>query len=293
MPIIKRPYSIFSDCGRVYDFLNSIYTRNWANGTPGTYFEYAQTHPNFQPQEAHRIALWEDEGEIAAMSAFETTLGEAFFAVKPGYEHLADALIDHAEKHIHTADEAGFALWDSQTVMREAAARRGYECVARWPNKCYDYSKGALDYPLPEGYRFFDEKTDGELDPLALQRCIFLGFDHEGKEEFIPDPYIITRFRTAPHSDPRLPVIILSSEGECVCYAGMWYVPQTRLAYLEPLCTVPKHRRRGLAAAALSELYRRTKALGADHMTGGGDEFYTRIGFEPWYYSEIWHKKEK
>ena len=32
---------------------------------------------------------------------------------------------------------------------------------------------------------------------------------------------------------------------------------------MEPLCTIPEYRHKGLAAAALSEMYRKTKALGA------------------------------
>ena len=50
---------------------------------------------------------------------------------------------------------------------------------------------------------------------------------------------------------------------------------------MEPLCTVPDHRKKGLAAAALSEMYRRTKTLGATHMTGGGNPFYDKIGYKP------------
>ena len=46
------------------------------------------------------------------------------------------------------------------------------------------------------------------------------------------------------------------------------------------LCTVPEHRHKGLASAALSELQRRTSRLGATHMTGGDNEFYSKIGFE-------------
>lgn len=37
---------------------------------------------------------------------------------------------------------------------------------------------------------------------------------------------------------------------------------------------------KGLAAAALTELYRRTKASGATHMTGGAGGFYQKIGFQ-------------
>jgi len=58
----------------------------------------------------------------------------------------------------------------------------------------------------------------------------------------------------------------------------MWWTPENHLAYMEPLCTVPEYRYRGLASAALSELYRRMKPLGATHMTGGGNPFYRKIG---------------
>ncbi|MFQ9801749.1 MAG: hypothetical protein ACLR23_25835 [Clostridia bacterium] len=40
----------------------------------------------------------------------------------------------------------------------------------------------------------------------------------------------------------------------------MWWTPENKLAYLEPLCTIPEYRNRGLAAAALSEMYRKTKS---------------------------------
>lgn len=50
---------------------------------------------------------------------------------------------------------------------------------------------------------------------------------------------------------------------------------------MEPLCTVPEYRKKGLAASALSELYRSMKPLGATHMTGGTNKFYSKIGYEP------------
>ena len=59
----------------------------------------------------------------------------------------------------------------------------------------------------------------------------------------------------------------------------MWWVPEDHLAYMEPLCTVPQHRRKGLASAALTQHYRRLQPLGATRMTGGGDPFYEKIGY--------------
>lgn len=46
-----------------------------------------------------------------------------------------------------------------------------------------------------------------------------------------------------------------------------------------------------LAAAALSEHYRRLKPLGATHMTGGGNIFYEKIGFKPLIHWTFWEKK--
>ena len=70
-------------------------------------------------------------------------------------------------------------------------------------------------------------------------------------------------------------------------------VPENALAYMEPLCTHPDHRRKGLAAAALSRHYHRMKALGATHMTGGGDPFYEKLGYGKGIHWTFWKREEK
>lgn len=97
----------------------------------------------------------------------------------------------------------------------------------------------------------------------------------------------------APHATPELDVIIADEPGEYACFAGMWWTPENRLAYMEPLCTIPEYRQKGLAAAALSEMYRRTKALGATHMTGGNNPFYRKIGYQPAVKWIFWQKQKK
>jgi predicted N-acetyltransferase YhbS len=60
----------------------------------------------------------------------------------------------------------------------------------------------------------------------------------------------------------------------------MWWVPENKLAYMEPLGTVPSHQRKGLAAAALSRHDQVMRKLGAEIMTGGGNLFYKKIGYQ-------------
>ena len=74
-------------------------------------------------------------------------------------------------------------------------------------------------------------------------------------------------------------MVIADENGDYVCFAGMWWVEKNKLAYLEPLCTVPEHRHKGLAAAALSQHDRLLRPLGARIMTGGVSNFYRRIGY--------------
>jgi GNAT superfamily N-acetyltransferase len=96
----------------------------------------------------------------------------------------------------------------------------------------------------------------------------------------------------APHATHEYDVIIADENGEYVCFSGMWWVPENKLAYMEPLCTHPDHRGKGLASAALSRHYHRMKALGATHMTGGGDPFYEKLGYGKGIYWTFWKRKE-
>ena len=70
--------------------------------------------------------------------------------------------------------------------------------------------------------------------------------------------------------------------GERIAYCCVWYLPQTDYAYVEPVCTVPAWRGRGIAGALLSEALSRAKALGAKQAFVISDlPFYGKLGFEP------------
>ena len=173
------------------------------------------------------------------------------------------------------------------TALLDAAQARGYRLAWTQTDHVLDLRTTALAHPLPAGYRVVED-----VDPVKLAQCVWYGFDHGDKgafagwEQDTPGDWTprkaylnVQKVNRAPHATPHLRVTIADDAGEYVCHAGMWWVPENGLAYLEPLCTVPAHRRRGLAAAALSILQTRMQALGATHLTGGGDPFYRRLGF--------------
>ncbi|MBR5096398.1 MAG: DUF1565 domain-containing protein, partial [Treponema sp.] len=51
-----------------------------------------------------------------------------------------------------------------------------------------------------------------------------------------------------PHATYQDEVIIADAQNRYMCFSGMWWVEKNHLAYMEPLCTVPKYRKMGLAS---------------------------------------------
>ena len=224
--------------------------------------------------------IWEDNGEIVAFCFYENLVTDIYFSLKPGYEELAPQMAAYADEHmLQKNGERRLILFGGQTALINAAKELGYRQVSERTDMQVDF-EDVLDYPLPEGFHFV-KPEEYELDKIG--KCCWKGFNHEEAEgpwnhQHEQNEY---QLQAAPHATTELAVIIADEQDEYVCYAGMWWIPQNKLAYMEPLCTVPEYRNRGLAAAALSEMYRKTKKMGATHMTGGFNGFYQKIGYRP------------
>ena len=68
--------------------------------------------------------------------------------------------------------------------------------------------------------------------------------------------------------------------GEYAAYCCVWVHLKTDYAYIEPVCTVPDHRGKGLAKAVIYEALNRAKSFGAKNAFVISDtSFYERLGF--------------
>lgn len=285
--ITRRNYRPLCDFAAVRQFMVEIYERDWRNGVPAPFLEYALCCSWMDTSLTHRFSLWEEDGRIVALVFYENPASDVYFSLRPGYERLIGEMMDYAEADMPKTDGAQrFVLFGGQKALVEAAECRGYTRTGGYNELVYDFSK-PLEYPLPQGFSFV---PPDKLDYAKISECCYRGFNNEQTDgPWDGDYEDVVRISLAPDSTLPLCAVVQNERGEYVCVAGMWWTPENRLAYMEPLCTVPEYRRRGLAAAALSELYRRMKPLGATHMTGGDDPFYAKIGFEPcieWGYYE-------
>ena len=290
--ITTRQFSVLADCGRIYQFMLNIYERDWRNGVAAPFFEYAFSSFSgwMDISYSYKNRIWEDNGEVVGFCFYENPITDIYFSLRPGYEELAPEMIAYADEHMpYKGKKIQFILFGGQLALINAAEQMGYHQVYEETNMQFDF-EDMLDYPLPEGFHFV--KPD-EYDMAKISKCCWKGFDHEESEGLWNNQneqsnYLI---QVAPHATTELAVVIADKEDEYACLAGMWWTPENKLAYMEPLCTIPEYRNRGLASAALSELYRRMKKLGATHMTGGTNEFYKKIGYKPAVKWTFWQKK--
>lgn len=284
--ITVRPYRRLADFMKVYDFLLKNYTRDWSKGVPAPFFEYAQMLYWTDVTQTHRNGIWECDGAIVGFRFYESQIGSAYFCANDQHEDIISDMILYAQQRLSKDDGSlKLILFASQTHAIRMAQHMGYKKESEYDMGVYDFSKGALDYKLPEGFSF---EEPGKFDMKKMIEASWRGFDHDTEPEGgVERGYNLI---SAPHATPQLDVVIKNVDNAYVCYAGMWMARENSLAYLEPLCTVPEYRGIGLASAALSELYRRTIPLGATHMTGGADQFYFKIGYDPFVTWTVWIK---
>lgn len=299
-----KQFQLLTDINLVWDFLVDTY--DWKNdcGRAAPFFEYALTSSWMDTSYSFLDRLWFDGDKVVAFVYYENPVTDIYFNVRKGYEFLADELVDYAISNMpHFNNEQQFVLFDGQQFLKDAAAKRGFKQVYEWNEGIFNF-KNELNYELPEGYHFVDPKN---MDILKCSKLCWYGFGHGDKGEFKDwDKYddsmdwtpakshkgALSRILTpSPHDSSQYNIVIADKNEEYVCFSGMWWVPQNQLAYMEPLCTHPDHRKKGLASAALSLHYKRMKALGASHMTGGGDPFYQKLGYGKGYHCTIWRKE--
>ena len=131
---------------------------------------------------------------------------------------------------------------------------------------------------LPEGLQL--REMDQIADRDALEWLFWQGFGHgDDREAFERSLDHIPHVRR--HFNKTLCLSASDPSGEPVSHCSLWFHKDTDYAYVEPVCTIPGYRGKGIAAALLSEALNRAKALGAKKAYVISDlPFYEKLGFE-------------
>ncbi|MCL1858382.1 MAG: GNAT family N-acetyltransferase [Oscillospiraceae bacterium] len=288
--ITKRRYKILVDFERVHKFLTETYDINCT--LLPQYFEYAHMHGYFDYFNTHHFGIWEDNGKIIGIACYEMILGEScHLHTHKNYKFLLPELLEWAEYNLYGIKDGKrileIEIMEKEPEKRELLKSTDYLIAYSGPCNIYPYDKPFPECKLPEGFTLIDGTN---ADYVKIHHCFYKGFDH-GDDINDADANGRIFACNAPNVDLSLWTYIVAPDGEYACGLGMWYDKTNKYAYLEPLATIPKYRRMGLATVCLTEAMKKTKELGAKYCFGGSREFYTDIGFETIMNYETWKKE--
>ncbi|MCQ2982387.1 MAG: GNAT family N-acetyltransferase [Treponemataceae bacterium] len=245
---------------------------NWAR------FEWMYEHPEFDKSLEESIGLWWENGTVVAAAIYDMYFGEAFCGVLSGYELLYDEVLLYARTQLRDDGGLGIAIGDDDDKAIEIARSHGFEKVEQDENMLVCHLDGGLQYELPEGFRLCE--LDPAAEPETFSWLLWQGFDHGSDREEWSSSEESSFIQCRPHLKPELSLAVKNPEGTAVAYCCLWYDERTDYAYVEPVCTVPCFRGKGLAKAALYEAMNRAFSLGAKEAFVISDmDFYRHLGF--------------
>jgi len=295
MSIKLRHYIHPDDYWKIDEFLIRHYRPGNADGNwiePA--WEYMHGHPFLDSTSLRKIGVWEENGEIVAVSHYESQLGEAFFEFHPAYRHLRDEMLDHAERHLAGVSKEGGRKYlhafinDNDPGFLSLVKSRGYEKDPEGdrPMCRFDIPEPFPAITLPEGFRL--TSLAEECDWAKVHHALWRGFDH-GEDVPMDEAELESRRRMfdTPKARRDLKIAVAAPDGDFVAFCGTFYEPAGKFAYVEPVATVPAYRRMGLGKAAVLEGIRRCAELGATLAYVGNDlPIYQVIGFKRVYDSK-------
>lgn len=257
--------------------------------------------PVSQERLARVVGLWETPDGRLRGAVHPESPGEAYLELDPAFHHLEPAMVAWAEEHLAAASgnarERSLTLHvnDVDERRRQLLAERGYVMGdaggwIRWLRR--DDRPAQVPPELAGAYRLRrTEGTESDCERMAaLLNAAFDGTLHTAGE-------YRTFMDRSPSFEHELNLVAVAPDGSFAAHAGFTYDPDNRHGIVEPVCTHPDHRRRGLARTLVLEGVRRVAARGARTAsldTGEGqaaNALYAGCGFTEAYRVHPWRRE--
>ena len=229
-------------------------------------------HSSLDEDKLTSIAMFKDEnGTIVGLTTYDTGYDDRVYQIhtssdKMLLEYMVDTVLE-AE-----GDGAVIKANSNDTVICQILQEKGFEKKHRCACILSLDLTNPLDYSMPDAYSMSPQGC--VADPWQYQLVIHKGFGNEGIPERWDDEFL----KRIPHVNEDLKTFAIANNEYCA-HCGLWY-STGNTAYVEPVATVPEHRKQGLAKAVVYEACTRANAFGAKRAIVISDqEFYFRIGF--------------
>ncbi|MFN7249691.1 MAG: GNAT family N-acetyltransferase [Anaerobacillus sp.] len=298
MKVTKRFYNRKSDYKKVYQLFVDTYEPGgkFINWHPSRW-EYMHYHSYYQDKFTEKSGVWEVNGEIVAIVHNELGEGDAYFTFHPDFTFLKSEMLAHAEEFLYKTENGKKKLrvygHDFDLELNELFLNNGYVREDGY-TQAHTVTFFNMDQPfpeihLPEGFSLTSLDDDNDL--VKVDRVQWRGFDHEGEptEDSVNDRELM---QSAPNFRKDLTIVTVAPDGQFASYVGMWLCKENKVGYVEPVCTDPDFRKKGLGKAALLESIRRCIASGAEEVIVESTlPIYLSAGFIPKFIRYPWDKQ--
>lgn len=300
MTIAHRPFQpdpgFGPDFTRVKAFLARVNHPEMTHPVfPWARWEWAFSLPFLDREHLDRITVWEDSGHIVAIATYESTLGEGYITIHRSHANLAPEVVAIAVERLADSDgRIRLIAADRDSTLQEALYAAGFRPTSQreWDSRL-PVAATTLTTSVPPGYRL--ATLTEEPDPAQYGEALWKGFDHEAEEgpfrateQTLAD---IAHQRSGPGYDHNLNMVAIAPDGRFAAHCGIWHQAGERYAIIEPVATVPEHRRNGLARAVIHAAIERAAARGAtEAWVGSTIPLYLAIGFRPWGADTWWER---
>lgn len=285
MGITIRSYrnesGISEDFHKICDFLirinhNKVITPNYLWGR-----WIWQFGPYMSMVNLPSIGVAEDNGKIIGLATYENDIGESYFCVDIDYSFIKPQLIDYAIQHLSSSGRLKITLPDGDMQYQQAAIERGF-VPTNEKSSVAQIDLNTNSYSLPDGYKIMSF-ADSDFNVDKYYDSIWKGFDNKRERNEIEIASMNNRAEFhAPHYDKNLRILVVAPNGDYASHCGMWHLPGSEYAYVEPVFTLPEYRKMGLGKAAVLEGVTRCGKLGANKAyVLSSQQFYYNIGFYP------------
>lgn len=304
--ITPHPYRDEADYWRVRAFLRDVLLLNgrrelcWTTAR----FDYWRWHGLLSILEGQVpiesvLYLWEEDGALIAALNGEDR-GDAFLQVHPARRSAAllEEMVEVAEAQLAEPAEGGRVLrvWanEGDAPLEAILTRRGYTPqpwaeTHRWQTLDREIAPPVV----APGYTV--RPLGGEEELPARSWVSWRAFHEDEPDEKYGGWTWYHTIQRIPLYRRDLDIVAVAPGGEHAAFCTIWYDDVTRTGYVEPVGADPAHRRRGLAAAVVTENLRRLQRLGATLAYVGAysvraNALYGSLGFEAYGLSRPWEK---
>jgi GNAT superfamily N-acetyltransferase len=237
-------------------------------------WEWMFARDSFKTEDLSLITLFMKDNQIKGLLSIEDEPG-VYFLVYDDNQELKDFIINYMVENNIQDD----IIIPNDEDMKQRLLSLNYE-QTDWIDPVTRLNDGPIELPETPGYDIVSLEEDYRLD--QIHHALWRGFDHGDDVDYSKQNLEDRRHMTSSPNFKKYYTYVAVHNNQYVSYAGIWYEKGTKTALIEPVATVPEHRKKHLARACIYHAIQRAKNDGAtDIFVGSNRSVYLNMGFQP------------